>query len=393
MIPDFARGSPAWEALFAAIVFGASIIVALLLHPALTRVVKAFTSKTKTTLDDLLLEAVTRPLFLFILVHGSFLALTTTSFLDRWQGAVNKAWVVIAGGVVIYGVQRVLSALVRWYGAEIAARTGGRVDEKLMPLIRRFLVAVVYAMGGLLILDNIGVELSPLLAGLGLGGLAVALALQPTLSNLIASAFMVADGSLAVGEFIEVQGGASGTVVDVGWRSTRIRTATDNMVVIPNSKLADSIVTNLSQPTPDVNIWLNCGVSYESNLDLVQAVALDEVRRISHDLPEDVVDKNFEPLVYFREFGESNITFFVVLRAKNRPSTFVVQHEMVKRLHARFTKEGIEISYPVRKLVLPPENGARLLPSPRTPQEGEGRASRVPRHAAEGADGGANPRT
>ncbi|MSQ13829.1 MAG: mechanosensitive ion channel family protein [Dehalococcoidia bacterium] len=390
MIPDFARGSPAWEALFAAIVFGASILVALLLHPALTRVVKAFTAKTKTTLDDLLLEAVTRPLFLFILVQGFFLALTTTTFLDRWQVGVNKAWVVFAGGVVIYGLQRVIVAVLKWYAAELAAKTKGRLDEKLTPLIRRFLIVVVYAIGGLLILDNIGVELSPLLAGLGLGGLAVALALQPTLSNLIASAFMVADGSLAVGEFIEVQGGPSGAVVDVGWRSTKIRTATDNLVVIPNSKLADSIVTNLSQPTPDMNIWLNCGVSYESDLDRVQAVALDEVKSISHDLPEDVVDKAFAPVIYFREFGESNITFLVVMRARNRPSTFTVQHEMVKRLHARFAKEGIEISYPVRKLVLLREDGAKPLELLRTSQES---ASRAPRHAAEGADGGANPRT
>ena len=388
MIPDFAIGSPAWEALFAAIVFGASILIALLLHPVLTRVVKAFIGRTKTTLDDLLLEAVTRPLFLFIVVHGTFLALTTTSFLDRWQGALNKAWVIIAGGVAIYGVQRVLSAFLKWYGAETAARTGSRVDEKLMPLIRRFLIAVVFAIGGLLILDNIGVELSPLLAGLGLGGLAVALAIQPTLSNLIASAFMVADGSLAVGEFIEVQGGPSGTVVDVGWRSTKIRTATDNMVVIPNSKLADSIITNLSQPTPDMNIWLSCGVSYGSDLDLVQAVALDEAKRISRDLPENVVDKAFEPVILFREFGESNITFVVVMRAKNRPSTFTVQHEMVKRLHTRFAKEGIEISYPVRTLLLPSESGARPLASSSASQES---ASRAARPAAEGADGGANP--
>lgn len=390
MIPDFARGSPAWEALFAAIVFGASIVVALLLHPALTRVVKAFTSRTKTTLDDLLLEAVTRPLFLFILVHGTFLALTTTSFLDRWQGAVNKAWVIIAGGVVIYGVQRVLTAFLKWYGAEMAARTGGRVDEKLMPLIRRFLIAVVYAIGGLLILDNIGVELSPLLAGLGLGGLAVALALQPTLSNLIASAFMVADGSLAVGEFIEVQGGPSGAVVDVGWRSTRILTPTNNMVIIPNSKLADSVVTNFSKPTPSTNVWVTCGVSYESDLERVETVALDVANGILRDLGDTVVEKDSPPVVLFREFGDSNITFIVVMRGKDRGATFSIQHEMVKRLHARFAKEGIEISYPVRKLVLPPENDAKPLASLRASQES---ASSAPRHAAEGADGGANPQT
>lgn len=357
MIPDFAKGSPGWEALFAAIVFGASILVALMLHPALTKVVKAFTARTKTALDDLLLEAISRPLFLFILVHGSFLALTTTSFLDPWQSAVNKAWVILAGGIVIYGVQRVLSAFLKWYASEIAVRTGGRADEKLLPLVRRFLIGVVYIIGGLLILDNVGVQLSPLLAGLGLGGLAVALALQPTLANLISSAYMVADGSLAVGDFIEVQGGPSGTVMDVGWRSTKICTPTNNLVVMPNSRLADSVVTNFTRPTPEVGIYVNCGVSYESDLRKVEAVALDVANGIVRDLGGVVVEENFTPEVLFREFGDSNITFLVVMRGKDRGATFTIQHEMVKRLHARFIREGIEISYPVRKLVLPPSDG------------------------------------
>ncbi|MBM3946495.1 MAG: mechanosensitive ion channel family protein, partial [SAR202 cluster bacterium] len=235
MIPDFARGSPGLEAAVAAVVFAAALAVALLAHPILTRVARIFAARTKTTLDDVIVAAVSRPLFLFILVHGTFLALTTNSYLNDWQGAINKTWVIVAGGVIIYGIQRVLSAFLKWYASDIASRAGGRADEKFLPLVRRFLIGVVYAVGGLLILDNIGVQLSPLLAGLGLGGLAVALALQPTLSNIISSAYMVADGSLSVGDFIEVQGGPSGFVVDVGWRSTKIRTPTNNLVVMPNS--------------------------------------------------------------------------------------------------------------------------------------------------------------
>ncbi|MBI4299135.1 MAG: mechanosensitive ion channel family protein [Chloroflexi bacterium] len=351
------------EALFAASVLGASLVIALALHPALTRVVKYATQKTKTTLDDLLLEAISRPLFIFIVVQGVFLALTTVSYLDRWQDYVNKAWVVFAGGTTLYGVQRISNAFVQWYGTEITSRTRGKLDDKLIPLVRRFLTVVLYAVGGLLILDNLGIRLSPLLAGLGIGGLAVALAIQPTLSSVIASAYMVADGMITVGDFIEVQNGPSGTVLDIGWRSTKIRTPINNLVIIPNGKLADSVVTNFTAQNPEVTIFVECGVSYESDLGHVEQIALEEARQLLHVLPDTVVAKDFEPFFLFSGFGDSNINFWVGLRARNRGSTFKLTHELVKRLHARFAKEGIEINYPVRKLVVSPQNASDLSTS------------------------------
>jgi small-conductance mechanosensitive channel len=358
MIPDWAKGSPGWEALFGLIILGVSLFIALSLHPLLTRFVRMLTQKTKTKLDDFLLEAISRPLFVFVLVQGVFLALSTTTFLEAGQLWINRVWVVLAGFVGMWGVQRVIGALTRWYSMEVAARTQSNMDDKLMPLVRRFLVTMVYAIGLLLLLDNLGIRLSPLLAGLGIGGLAVALALQPTLSNLIASAYMVADGVISVGDFIELQGGPSGTVLDVGWRSTKIRTQLNNLVVIPNSKLADSIVTNYMAPDNQVGIWVTCGVSYESDLQKVEDVALEVARSVVQDLPDNVVVKEFQPVVYFREFADSNINFIVAMRAKDRPGTFAVLHHLIKRLHAKFAKEGIEINYPVRKLVFPQSNGS-----------------------------------
>ncbi|MSP79418.1 MAG: mechanosensitive ion channel [Dehalococcoidia bacterium] len=363
MIPAFFRETILGEVLLGLIIWGVSLLLALSLHPALTKVVKGLTAKTKTRLDDLLLEAISRPLFIFILVQGFFAALTSFTFLDEWQDYVNKAWIIVGGVVIIYGLQRVVGALVKWYGMEIANRTQSSMDDKLLPLVRRFLIVIVYAIGGMIILDNLGIKLSPLLAGLGIGGLAVALALQPTLSNLIASAYMVADGVINHGDFIEMHGGPSGTVIDVGWRSTKIRTIGNNIVIIPNNKLADSIVTNFMAPTPEVGVTIECGVSYESDLAWVEQVALEEARHVIAELPDTVVAKDAQPAVFFRDFGDSNITFLVNMRAKDRPGIVLVQHQLVKRLHARFTREHIEINYPVRKLIYghPQTNGKAAI--------------------------------
>ncbi|MDA1189188.1 MAG: mechanosensitive ion channel family protein, partial [Chloroflexi bacterium] len=189
----------------------------------------------------------------------------------------------------------------------------------------------------------------------------VALALQPALSNLFSSAMMVGDGVVSDGDFIELQGGPMGNVIDVGWRSTKIMTPQGNIVSIPNSKLADTIFTNYQMPNPEMNAVITLGVSYDSDLIEVERIALEVCRQVRDEMPDETVVKTFEPLLLFREFGDSNITFIVILRASNRGNTFLVTHEVVKRLHERFGNEGIEINYPVRKLVYPDRDEGKPL--------------------------------
>ena len=354
MLPDFAQGSVLWEAALGTVILGAAIGVAFLALPLLTRIVKLLTGKTKTTLDDLLLQAVKRPLFVFVVVHGVFLALTSTSFLDHWQSYITQAWFVSGVLVVLYALQRVTSALIQWYGSEVATRTGARLGENLLPLVRRFINVSLLIVGVLLILDNLGIQVSPLLAGLGIGGLAVALALQPTLSNFFAGTYLVSGNVLKAGDFIEMEGGVRGYVVEVGWRSTRIRTPFNNLVVMPNSRIADSILTNYSEPSTEMGMMVEAGVSYSSNLAHVREVVLEEASQLIEEMPE--ADKSTQPWFGYERFGDSNVDFWVWLQSKDRISSFALKTELMIRLHERFAKEGIEINYPVRKLVYSQED-------------------------------------
>jgi len=296
-----------------------------------------------------LLRAIGRPLFVFVLVQGFFLALTATSFLDRWQSYITQTWFVSVVLVVLYALQRVTGALIQWYGSEVTTRTGAHLGENLLPLVRRLINLSLLIVGVLLILDNLGIQVSPLLAGLGIGGLAVALALQLSLSNFFVGTYLVSGNVLKAGDFIEMEGGVRGYVVEVGWRSTRIRTPFNNLVVMPNSRIADSILTNYSEPLTEMGMMVEAGVSYSSNLAHVREVVLEEASRLIEEMPE--ADKSTQPWFGYERFGDSNVDFWVWLQSKDRISSFALKTELMIRLHERFAKEGIEINYPMRKLV------------------------------------------
>ena len=220
---------------------------------------------------------------------------------------------------------------------------------------------MIYAVGALMVLDVVGITIAPMIAGLGIAGIAVGLALQPTLSNLFSGMFMVSEGEMNEGDFIELDGGPSGFVVDVSWRSTKIRDRFNNLIMIPNSKIMESIMTNYVSQSTVVTIIVPCGVSYESNLEEVERVSLKVANGVREEVEEAVDD--FDPVVRFSDFGESNIDFNVIMQASDRLGSFVVKHELIKRLHSRFRQEGIEINYPVRKLVNPPSEGIGRLAS------------------------------
>jgi small-conductance mechanosensitive channel len=246
---------------------------------------------------------------------------------------------------VTYGLAQNGRILLGWYLGRV------KVRQSLVRLVQRVTILLVYVAGLLVLLDYLGIPISPMIAGLGLGGLAVALALQPTLSNFFAGTQIVSDRVVRVGDYIELDNGViRGYVTDVGWRSTRMRTPFNNLVIIPNSRLADSVITNYHGPNMELAVIVNAGVSYSSDLAHVEGIALTVAREVIQDLDEAV--KTFEPWFGYEEFGESNINFWVWLQAKNRIASFRVKSELIKRLHARFDQEGITINYPVRTTYL-----------------------------------------
>ena len=340
---------PLLVALTSISIFVTAVVLAFVFNKVVYPVVLKFTNFTPTNLDVRLVQAFRRPLTLGILVAGLYFCLvlplelthTLRHFIDRAAGILG----LILG---IFTLTAAVSNLFQWYSEEVSPHTATTLDDRLIPIMRRFAMALIYGLGSLLVLDLLNVNISPLIAGLGLGGLAVALALQPTLSNLFAGTYVMTEGVIAQGDYIELDSGVAGYVIDVGWRSTRLRTWTNNLVVIPNSRFAETIITNYQGPIPAVNIYLTCGVSYDSNLAMVEQVCKEEMNRLLDTDPRAV--KDYGAYFAYESFDDSNVTFYLFIQARDRISSFEVQSELIRIVHERFREEGIVINYPMRTI-------------------------------------------
>ena len=311
MQPEFTSGSPFLEAVWSLGILLFSLIVTWLVLFIMRRIQQKLEKHAKRpSLFPQLLQSLHRPLFLLIVIEGLLLALGSLSYLTIWRDTLVKVNVVVVIALVIYALTNSIGVLLVWYLHRRTARRMTRIDEGLIRFLRRIMALIIYAFGVLIVLDYLDIAITPLIAGLGIGGLAVALALQPTLANFFASTQIISDCVVRVGDYIELDNGTiRGYVTDIGWRSTRIRTPYNNLVIIPNSRLADSVITNYFGPTMEMAVLVNCGVSYNADLPKVEAIARKVATEVIDDLDE--ANKNFEPWFAYEEFGESNINFWI----------------------------------------------------------------------------------
>ena len=216
-------------------------------------------------------------------------------------------------------------------------------------LIVRALFALVAVV---IILENLGIHLTAVWTTLGVGSVAVALALQETLSNFFAGLYIMADRPIRPGDYIKLDSGQEGFVVRVGWRSTSIRMLANNLVVIPNSTLAKAVITNYSLPEDRMSYVLQVGVAYGSDPGRVEKALLEATRDAVGDRVPGLMAFP-EPFVRFIPgFGDSSLDFSLIVQVEKFTDQYLVQSELRKRIVKRFEQEGIEIPFPVRTLVL-----------------------------------------
>ena len=348
-------------------ILAGAVLCAFLFSRLLFRLILRAARLFPGELDDHLVTAARTPVIAYIVLLGLYLAievpLTLPADVDAAANRAAAVAAIVIGAVLINALGRsALTWLQGYLGSTPTANTGSWA----LPLARRGLLIVVAVMAVMVSLDVLGVNISPLIAGLGIGGLAVALAIQPTLSNLFAGTYVITEGVVSPGDYIDMEGGVSGYVVDVNWRSTRLRTWGNNLVVVPNSRFAETIITNYSKPDAHVNVFLTCGVAYESDLQRVEMVSRQVMEQVLDQHPGAV--REYGAYFGYDAFGESNIDFWLFVQAKDRLASFEVRAELIKQLHARLTAEGITINYPVRTLHFPddwkPDNGLPAGPPP-----------------------------
>lgn len=229
-------------------------------------------------------------------------------------------------------------------------------------LLNNILIGVIYVMGVLVILQYYGISIAPILTAAGVGGMAVALALQETLANIFAGLHLILSKQIRIGDYIRLGTGEEGRVTDIAWRFTTIvPVGASNTVVIPNKTIAGANITNFSLPTRSLNISVPVGVAYDSDLALVERVTIETAKEVLARVDN---NPNAEPLVRYTKFNDSSIDFAVILPSSQFDQQGLIIHDFIKALTDRYRIEGIDIPYPIRTVIQEQEDAPAEAPAP-----------------------------
>jgi len=322
-----------------------SFIATKIAYWIIANVVKNLTKKTKTNLDDVLIETLEKPIIYSILIWGYWVAIHTvdlkSTLLFFLQGVASVSIILTLTSIV----SRVFDALVTEIVQPYVEKTEGGADNYMLPIIRKVTKAIIWAFGVIIGLDNIGFDITAMIAGLGIGGLALALAAQDSVKNIFAGVMIFLDKPFKIKDRIQIEG-FDGVVEEVGLRSTRIRTLDGRIVTIPNSTFTDNSVVNVTSQ-PALKITLNLGLTYDtSEVDMQKGV--DILKQIVADHSEIL-----EPdcAVGFKDFGDFSLGILFLYYIKPDAHWLDSQNTISKEVLKRFNEAGLDFAFPTQTLL------------------------------------------
>jgi small-conductance mechanosensitive channel len=328
------------------VIIGLASVAALCVVRALAlRIFHRWAAKTETRFDDIILGSFRTPSLYWCLAIGIYSGVAVSDLPERHLSYISKAvqiLIILSFTVAAANLAgKLLTEYIRKSDLPVPA-TG---------LAQGIIKGSILLVGFLVILSAAGISITPIITALGVGGLAVALALQDTLANLFAGIYILAEKSVRVGDFVRLETGQEGYVEDITWRTTRIRMLPNNMVVIPNHKLTQSVLTNYCLPEKRMSLLIPVSSSYSSDPDVVERVLAEEASKAVGEVPGLLGDP--PPFVRFIPgFGASSLDFTLICQVAEFVDQYLVQHELRKRIFKRFQVEGIEIPFPQRTVHL-----------------------------------------
>jgi MscS family membrane protein len=342
-------GRPVWLYVAMAAWICLSVLVAHLADILMTRWMKRLHDKTKSNIMERLLEKLHRPVKLMIvllMVHAG-----VQSFgLPR---LIYKGWcfLFITGmvGAVVYVLMQLLDLFLEQSKEQLFAGDK-RLAGMMVPVISRTLKVFIGITGALMAAQYLGLPVTSVVAGLGVGGIAVALAAQNTLANIFGAISILVDRPFRVGDFVKIQE-FDGVVEEIGLRSTRIRTLNEHLVTLPNKTVVDAGIVNLSRRTA-IRRTMTIGLTYDTSAERMQeaAVMLKEIFA-AHPLTRDV-------WVSWRDYSASSLDIFIVYwcRSTAEKESLVALEEINLEIKRRFDKAGLQFAYPTQTIYLRQEN-------------------------------------
>lgn len=324
----------------AVIVFAVLLVVLRIVISILERAVLRLVKKTETELDDIIIKKSSVPITLLLVVLSFKLALDELVIegvlLSRIDGVIYSLMVIFVG----YLIYVIVDVAVFDVWTKVSKKAKIDIGESLGTLIHGALKILLIVMAILYILSIWGIEITPLLAGLGIAGLAIALALQSVLANIFSGVSIIMDKSIRVGDLVYLDGGIKGKIKKVGLRSTRVVTFDNELIIVPNTKLAEGVIQNIALPEPKTRVVIPFGVAYGSDIEKVKKLVLKEINSVKNVL------KDPEPSVSFREMADSSLNFKAYFYVKHFSDRFVAIDEANTKIYNTLNKNGIEIPFP-----------------------------------------------
>ena len=326
-----------------AIVFVLFFIGAKLFVFICEKYIKTLTKKTKTNIDDLLLKKTRNPISIILMLIGLRLAIFILKLRESLSNAVETVISTLISLVVVYLIMVEVDIFIDSWGRRWAERTKSTLDDQILAIFHRLSKIIISIIGLLFILTLWGIKIGPLLASLGIAGVAVAFALQSTLGNIFGGMSLLVDKSVKVGDFIKLDQDTQGEVIDVGLRSTKIKSPDNQVFIVPNGKLADSKILNYVLPNPSVRITIDFSVEYGSNVDNVKKVILGEIKKLN-------ILNEPAPEVLFLEMGEFALKFRALFWIKSYKDRFEVRDKATTMFYNALNKAKIKIPFPTRTI-------------------------------------------
>lgn len=337
------------KSIFAALILILSVTIGKIFLFIVEKIVLVLTSKTKTRLDDLIVEKTRRPLFYALILLGTYFALSTLNIESTLASAFNK----IIGSLIIFifaiAMNRTATVMINIVGKRWTQKTESTMDDELLPLISKVSTALIFIFALIFILKVWKVDITGLLAGLGIMGIALGLAFQDSLKNIFGGIFLIMDKNIKIGDIIKIDSGEIGEVVDVGLRSTRIKTPDNEMIIVPNGNLATSKIQNLVLPDYKLRVNVKFSTAYGTKVDKVEKVVLDAISDVEGKLSDPA------PKVVFTDMGEFSMNFMCRFWIEDFKNAENAKSSANRKIYEALNKAGIEIPFPTRQVYIKKE--------------------------------------
>jgi small-conductance mechanosensitive channel len=332
------------------IIIGAVIVAEVLLR-LFNAVFKRISSQTKTTLDDRILEASHGPFRLLFALFGVYFAVQYAYGPQVIFSRSLNDWLLIAFiGAAGHAAASLINASLVWYASEFK---GSKLSKEIFPITRKLVKVSIYVVTLLVMLSQLGVEIMPLLAGLGVIGLAVGLALQSTLANFFGGIHILLDKTFKVGDYVAInsESGTRGFVKKIGWRTTKLKSFANTEYIVPNDIIANATVINYSSARDKGrSVVFEVGVDYESDPNKIEKLLKQAVKNAARKNP--AIVKDYKTVARFENFGDSSLSFKLVFQVDKYTSRYGAQAQVKRELLLLFRKNKVNVPYPIRTVYL-----------------------------------------